>query len=168
MPIGLTETVTGGRTASTHHDHIRRWSLNELRSGRGADLDAAVELIWHRSETPTRSRGDTSPFTTISTNCWPESTRCANATRCGRNASPSSVTNTQKESITHEHIDDTPPDGLARIISADPPAAGRRHSPPRPIDARDESAQSTDELIRLSPIHRRRLTARSRLPTAAT
>ena len=45
LPIGLTETVTGGPAASIHHDRIRRWSLDELRSGLGADPDQAVELV---------------------------------------------------------------------------------------------------------------------------
>ena len=46
LPIGLTETVTGGPAASIHHEHqIRRWRLDELRSGRGADPDEAVELM---------------------------------------------------------------------------------------------------------------------------
>jgi NAD(P)-dependent dehydrogenase (short-subunit alcohol dehydrogenase family) len=45
LPIGLTETVTDGPVSSVYEDHVRRWSLDELRLGRGADPDAAVELI---------------------------------------------------------------------------------------------------------------------------
>ncbi len=54
-----------------------------------------------RSATPTRSPGDTSPCTTTSTSCWPESMRCANATcsSCGRNASPRQPPHRRKQPV---------------------------------------------------------------------
>jgi NAD(P)-dependent dehydrogenase (short-subunit alcohol dehydrogenase family) len=45
LPIGLTETVTAPATSTPYEDHVRRWTMNELRAGRGADPARAVELL---------------------------------------------------------------------------------------------------------------------------
>jgi NAD(P)-dependent dehydrogenase (short-subunit alcohol dehydrogenase family) len=45
LPIGMTTSVAGLEATSSHVDHIRQWTLDELADGRGADPGAAVELI---------------------------------------------------------------------------------------------------------------------------
>ena len=45
LPIGISETVAAHTPTTPHEDHIRRWALNELAAGRGADPDHAVELL---------------------------------------------------------------------------------------------------------------------------
>jgi NAD(P)-dependent dehydrogenase (short-subunit alcohol dehydrogenase family) len=45
LPIGMTTTVAGSVPATVHADHVRQWALDELAEGRGADPDAAIELI---------------------------------------------------------------------------------------------------------------------------
>jgi NAD(P)-dependent dehydrogenase (short-subunit alcohol dehydrogenase family) len=45
LPIGMTETVADAAPSSPYEDQVRRWAMNELRSGRGADPGQAVELL---------------------------------------------------------------------------------------------------------------------------
>jgi NAD(P)-dependent dehydrogenase (short-subunit alcohol dehydrogenase family) len=45
LPIGMSETVAAHTPATSHEAHIRRWALNELSEGRGADPARAVELL---------------------------------------------------------------------------------------------------------------------------
>jgi NAD(P)-dependent dehydrogenase (short-subunit alcohol dehydrogenase family) len=45
LPIGMATSVTALEATSSHVDHIRRWTLDELAEGRGAEPDDAVELI---------------------------------------------------------------------------------------------------------------------------
>ena len=74
LPIGISETVAAHTPTTPHEDHIRRWALNELAAGRGADPDQAVELLLRlAAATPTASRAATSPSTTTST---PSSPAC--------------------------------------------------------------------------------------------
>jgi NAD(P)-dependent dehydrogenase (short-subunit alcohol dehydrogenase family) len=45
LPIGISETVAAHTPTTSHEAHIRRWALNELAEGRGADPARAVELL---------------------------------------------------------------------------------------------------------------------------
>jgi NAD(P)-dependent dehydrogenase (short-subunit alcohol dehydrogenase family) len=45
LPIGMTTSVAGLEATSSHVDHVRQWTLDELADGRGADPGVAVELI---------------------------------------------------------------------------------------------------------------------------
>ena len=45
LPIGMAETVAASAPTSAHEAHIRRWTLNELTEGRGADPRRAIELL---------------------------------------------------------------------------------------------------------------------------
>jgi NAD(P)-dependent dehydrogenase (short-subunit alcohol dehydrogenase family) len=45
LPIGMTTTVAGLTSTSSHVDHVRRWALEELAEGRGAEPADAIELI---------------------------------------------------------------------------------------------------------------------------
>jgi NAD(P)-dependent dehydrogenase (short-subunit alcohol dehydrogenase family) len=45
LPIGMATSVAALEATSSHVDHIRRWTLDELAGGRGAEPDDAVELI---------------------------------------------------------------------------------------------------------------------------
>ena len=58
LPIGISETVAAHTPTTPHEDHIRRWALNELAAGRGADPDQAVELLLRlAAATPTALSG---------------------------------------------------------------------------------------------------------------
>jgi NAD(P)-dependent dehydrogenase (short-subunit alcohol dehydrogenase family) len=45
LPIGMSETVNALVPTSVHEARVRRWALDELAQGRGADPEQAVELI---------------------------------------------------------------------------------------------------------------------------
>jgi NAD(P)-dependent dehydrogenase (short-subunit alcohol dehydrogenase family) len=45
LAVGMTETLAAATPTDVYEEHVQRWSLNELREGRGADPDAAVDLI---------------------------------------------------------------------------------------------------------------------------
>jgi len=45
LPIGMTTTVADSVPTSAHADHVRRWALDQLAEGRGAEPEAAIELI---------------------------------------------------------------------------------------------------------------------------
>ena len=46
LPIGLSETgIVGPRAADSYAGRIRSWVMRELREGRGADPESALELI---------------------------------------------------------------------------------------------------------------------------
>ena len=44
LPIGMTDTVAAHAAANPHEARIQRWAANELREGRGADPERAVDL----------------------------------------------------------------------------------------------------------------------------
>ena len=45
LPIGISETFAAHTPTTSHEARIRRWALNELAEGRGADPARAVELL---------------------------------------------------------------------------------------------------------------------------
>jgi NAD(P)-dependent dehydrogenase (short-subunit alcohol dehydrogenase family) len=45
LPIGMSETMAAREPVTAYEERIRQWADNELKAGRGADPDRAVELI---------------------------------------------------------------------------------------------------------------------------
>jgi hypothetical protein len=45
LPVGMSETVVALEPTTPHEEHVREWTLNELRQGRGAQPEQAVELF---------------------------------------------------------------------------------------------------------------------------
>ena len=72
LPIGISETFAAHTPTTSHEARIRRWALNELAEGRGADPRAPSSCCCGSPPAmATSSRAGTSRCTTISTPSWP-------------------------------------------------------------------------------------------------
>jgi NAD(P)-dependent dehydrogenase (short-subunit alcohol dehydrogenase family) len=45
LPMGMTDSVTAHAPANEYEEHIQQWVAKELRDGRGADPERAIELM---------------------------------------------------------------------------------------------------------------------------